>query len=652
VILRALILGLGALVAGQALLGACGLMGGAAQGVLLAAAVVASLTSSWRQGWLSPQGRLFADWSLVEAALGAALTWVILERVWAGCERPAMAYDALSFHLHFPAAWLHSGRLEIVPTVFGDVAPAYSPANVELLFHLLMAPIRSDYLARLAQLPFIATGVLSIMAAVQELGGRRSAGLCSALLFLLLPEVWWQSASAMVDLPLATLFLANVALLIRLWKRPCAADTVALGVALGLFVGVKYVALPLGLPLALMALAVVIRHRCALPGWSRAAVWCALLAVLGFGAGGFWYVRNWVVTGNPLYPLAVRLASWDVWPGLHDGGLMRAWIYHTPVTDVKALLALVATAGVVFVVAAVPALALRWRGPEPWVAFLLVGLLWFVVPYQHSRFMLSCFGMLCVALGAVVVPGQRGEWRALLPVVGLVGLLVAWPAWPRLAVLGAAAAGALAWWTERWVPLRAMVAAGLAGAMVLGLAGLYASRGVYPGYGVAGRPDVVAAWEWVHANTRGARMAYSGVNLPFPLHGRDLSNDVRYVNVAGKAGRPLHVIRPTQPVTNAEPAVYRDGADAQTWLDNLVATRRDTLFVASMFPVVRHNIAHDAEGFPVERQWAEGLPHIFTPCFANAGVRIYRVNAAAARALVEQQQPTASVPIGTRPTVP
>ena len=59
-----------------------------------------------------------------------------------------------------------------MPAVFGDPSPAYAPSNLELVFLLLMAPLRSDILAGVGQLPLAALAAAAIVAAVREAGGR------------------------------------------------------------------------------------------------------------------------------------------------------------------------------------------------------------------------------------------------------------------------------------------------------------------------------------------------------------------------------------------------------------------------------------------------------------------------------------------------
>ena len=49
------------------------------------------------------------------------------------------------------------------------------------------------------------------------------------------------------------------------------------------------------------------------------------------------------------------------------------------------------------------------------------------------------------------------------------------------------------------------------------------------------------------------------------------------------------------------------------------------LFVTALYPLVQENMAHDRDGFPVERTWADARPDLFAPVFSADGVRIYRL---------------------------
>src|SRR6185369_10349566 len=101
-----------------------------------------------------------------------------------------------------------------------------------------------------------------------------------------------------------------------------------------------------------------------------------------------------------------------------------------------------------------------------------------------------------------------------------------------------------------------------------------------PAYTVAGDDGLAAAWAWVRANVRDARVAYTGTNLAFPLAGVRLGNRVAYVNVAGIPGDRLHDFGPPGDGT-AEPAPYRRDASPDVWLANLRAPGTQVLFFAA-----------------------------------------------------------------------
>jgi 4-amino-4-deoxy-L-arabinose transferase-like glycosyltransferase len=564
-----------------------------------------------------PPAAFCPRWTALEAGLLGALLAAFALRFWSGLHKTSYLYDALSYHLHAPVTWMHDRRLEIVPTPFGDPAPAYAPANVELWFLFLLAPLRSDLLAGVGQLPLAALGALAIGATVRERGAPRAAALGAALAFLLVPEIWQQAPTAMVDLGMASLLLASLPFIVRLARLPHGAtrgDLIGLGAALGLAAGAKYVGALLALPFAVAGALAAWRGRA---GSRDLAVAAAVASI----AGGVWPVRNLIATGNPFYPVTAF-----GFPGLYDARLMRAWDYHLPIADLGALGGMLIAAGVGFALASLYALARRWRDPELPIALALAALFWLAIPYQESRFLFSLFGVAAVALGALaarVSPVAAGAALA----AALAGGLVEWPTPERLVLVPAGLVAAALFAAGQRAPFavrraaRRLAAVGVAVAFLTALGRCHDRD---PGYRIGDELD--AAWAWFRANVRGARVAYTGTNLAFPLAGRGLANVVRYVNVAGPPEARLHDFpRSPEPAANAEPAPYRDGARYETWLGNLRATRTEVLFVAALDPIVRRNIAADADGFPVERTWADAHPEQFRLRYASTAARVYTV---------------------------
>jgi hypothetical protein len=617
---RMLLWGIGALIVVEAGLGALGQLRVYVLFGVLLVLTIAVTALAWRR---PPRAAAMRDpLSPVDVALGAALLAAVLLSMWVGWHRTTFLYDTLSYHLHVPATWAHDGRLSIVPAVFGDPSSAYAPSNLELVFTLLlMRPAYSASLAVVGQAPFAALAAVAIVAAVREAGGRRTPALAAALAFLLIPEVWGQSATAMTDLGLAAFLLASLPFARRLWHAPHLdrRDLLAVATALGLAIGTKYAGATLAVPFAVVAAVAVARpgRRVGLPD-------AALAIAVALATGGFWYVRNAAVTGNPFYPVAVPGLPL---PALYGGAEMRAWDYHLPIGDLAAFGSMLLAAGVGFASAAAVATARLWRSIEAALLLALLAIFWLVIPYQESRFLFAPLGVAAIALGrAADRPPALVGWSGLA--IAIAGSLLQAPTAARLILvpIGVVAGAAAAPWRRlAFQPNRLTRGSiGIAAAVVLFLAIAVEGSRFHPRWDV-GDDGLADAWAWFRVHGAYDDVAYTGTNLAFPLRDRNLLNRVVYVNVAGAPHDRLHDFGSPGDGT-AEPAPYRRGANPDVWLANLRAARAHALFVASMDPIVRRTIAADSDGFPVERAWADARPASFKLVYASAAARIYEVN--------------------------
>jgi hypothetical protein len=127
--------------------------------------------------------------------------------------------------------------------------------------------------------------------------------------------------------------------------------------------------------------------------------------------------------------------------------------------------------------------------------------------------------------------------------------------------------------------------------------------------------DAARVWSLVADSTRvgGAVIAYSGSNLPYPLRGYALRNEVRFVPRNGQS-ESWHYDWNTG-VSDA----FR-GASADAWLSNVRSSR------AKYLCVFRESAGNDPEQrFPVEAQWAEERPEVFRAVDRSAWARVYAV---------------------------
>jgi hypothetical protein len=281
------------------------------------------------------------------------------------------------------------------------------------------------------------------------------------------------------------------------------------------------------------------------------------------------------------------------------------------------------------------AIVFAWRRPpvESGLLLAIVAIFWLLIPYQESRFLFAAFGVAAVAIGrAAARPPAPLDWRfGLLLLAGLVEYRTP-ERWLILPAGALGASAALAWRRFPAPARRSAAIVGLAVAVVGAAAALTIGLGRYrtgdPGYGVGTGID--DAWRWFRANVRGARVAYTGTNLAFPLTGRDLENRVAYVNVAGAPGDRLHDfghrVPSTERAATPEPAPYRDGASYEVWLRNLRAAGSEVLFVAALDDIAARNVAADDDGFPIERAWADANPTLFHLRYASPDARVYGIS--------------------------
>ena len=215
--------------------------------------------------------------------------------------------DGPIYHLYFAARWWKAGRLVLVAAPFGENAATYFPANGDLWFTWLMASWGGDRLARVGQAPFLALAGLAAYGCARLLGSGRSASVIATCWFVSSTPLLIYSFEPNVD----TIFVAGYMLATYFFLRGARdeGDTAAIclgALAAGGALGTKPVGLVFVPPLLLLGARASAARNCTT---RIKIIRASSIVVLPLVTGGYWYVRNLIVTGNPVYPLEVRLLS-------------------------------------------------------------------------------------------------------------------------------------------------------------------------------------------------------------------------------------------------------------------------------------------------------------------------------------------------------
>ena len=150
--------------------------------------------------------------------------------------------------------------------------------------------------------------------------------------------------------------------------------------------------------------------------------------------------------------------------------------------------------------------------------------------------------------------------------------------------------------------------------------------------------DYFAAWVRLDALTLRdpSRIAYAGTNLPYYLMGSAFQNETRYVNVDEHRTWMLHdyhkaarSLGQAVPWPDTRPCWDRLTPDFDAWLENLRAEGIRFLVVARANPREGPTNVADAEGFTIERIWADAHPELFAPVYGivenDPWIKIYAI---------------------------
>ena len=328
---------------------------------------------------------------------------------------PVLDYDGFSYHLVTVDAWLQSGLIGRTPQRFWS--DGY-PANGELLTLWLMAFTGTDDLATLTGLISVPLAIVSTIGLARVLGAGRPWAVMAGLLLAVTPALVVLTTTTYVDIPTVAYLAAGWYFGLSALVAPDGPRRNALlalaGVACGLGMGTKAtLLLPLGVVVAVLLVDVLRRS----PRLGRPLVQnAALVAVPALLLGAYWYVKNIIVFGNPIWPFRVGPL-----PGV---GTVDELIVQTP----KQMASLAPLGRVLF----------SW--------FADPGVSSYAYDTRIGGFGIQWAGILALGLLGGFLALRRRHWPVLLvagpAVLTLLTMPMSW--WPRLTLFVPLAAVALA----------------------------------------------------------------------------------------------------------------------------------------------------------------------------------------------------------------
>lgn len=563
---------------------------------------------------------------------------------------PPFGWDDLNYHFTFAVEWFKNKSL-LTPIVVSDYpAPSYYPLNGSFIFFWLLLPFKNVFLANLGQVPFYIVVFLSMYSIGKKIGLSQKYSVYASILLLLVPNYFKQMRIAYVDVMVAAFFLLALNFLANLKKEFSIRNVLLVGLSCGLLIGTKIIAIPHMLIISVYFLLLsglsLIKNR----QYKRffSSVFIFILAAIVMG--GFSYIRNFIMTGNPLYPLELKLFGRTLFKGVLGGEFINndngafalgKFLFHEGV-------------GAGFILYVIPGLilagiALIKKAPAHkwllWALFILIPFLyfvyrfevgvanirylypWFAICYILAIWGLSTFripekilryGLIVCSLASVAEFAKRNEL-----IFSFILSLILFVLFFNIRKV------------KRFLLLKPLVTFFvffIIGASFLQYLYIDYSKNEFKRYKLSQKnsgfwPEAIDAWIWLDQNTDGNNIAYIGRPVPFPLYGTKLKNNVFYVSV--NQGAPyLHAYRNSWYSCSGgyenfhkvlmEPNNYRGNAEYNTWLNNLKEKNTGFLFIYSL---------HQIKGieFPIEDSWAKMHPEVFSLVFNNNTIHVYRI---------------------------
>ena len=378
---------------------------------------------------------------LALAVLGVSLYFVIHALMFVVLA-PPLTFDALTYHLSKVAQWVHTGSIYL-PDL--PIKRVFWPSGMELLNAWWAVFPHHEVLIETPGLFFHALAIGAVWVVARNMGVSRHAAGWAAVLFAITPAIVVHGTTCLTDLSTAAIFLY----LLALWTSPASSDESAvrrlfITVAAGCFaLGIKPTIAFMVPGLAVSAIPAVGRRDFrALKSWTHVSrtVWAVVLAAAFLG--GYWYVRNAIRFGNPLYPVVVGTNTED---GIQSGSFslssLRAalslLIVQGGIFDGRPIIAnlyYMAGWGWTAVCCGVPcslflafkSVKFRWLFIGQVVSMCTV-LAMVLSDFSCLRFLLWMPSILCVGLVGALVSGHLPR-----PIVWCFMALVAWTAFLNL----------------------------------------------------------------------------------------------------------------------------------------------------------------------------------------------------------------------------
>lgn len=224
------------------------------------------------------------------------------QRTWWTLTHGIHSIDSNWYHLPVAARWVQTGSITPLHYLETEPLTTFFPANGSIFHALGMLFLDTDLLSVFINLGWLALALLAAWCIGRPFGASRLATGAAAIALATPSLVATQPGGGYSDTAGIALVLAAVGILVNAReadRHTTRATLIIAAAATGLAMGTKFQFLVPTAALTLGAIYVAPQGRRV----RHALLWCTTLAL----TGGFWYLRNWILVGNPLPASTIHL---------------------------------------------------------------------------------------------------------------------------------------------------------------------------------------------------------------------------------------------------------------------------------------------------------------------------------------------------------
>ena len=253
---------------------------------------------------------------------------------------PSYTWDSLMYHLPIVGNIMQSGAIMENPANFEiDTFINIFPKNMELFFLWNVIFLKNSSITDLSQLPFLIVGILTTYSIALKLDIKVKSALFSSLLFFFTPIVILQINTNYIDIAVSVLLLIVINYLLyespsfknilshTVEKDDRKVPIILAGVTAGILLGSKGSG-PLFAIIILSAIIVqeFIKYRQQIyaktPEEKFDVIKDSVISYIIYFflplimLGSYWYIKNWMLYGNPVYPMEITVFDITLFKGL------------------------------------------------------------------------------------------------------------------------------------------------------------------------------------------------------------------------------------------------------------------------------------------------------------------------------------------------